>query len=71
MHIQTCVQWLPDKCSLHKTTVEEKLVSREKKMFNLTFPNLTIIISKSECKKLQRKYMFKKYCKKGKGCARC
>ena len=31
MHIQTCVQWLPDKCSLHKTTVEEKLVSREKK----------------------------------------
>ena len=55
MHIQTCVQWLPDKCSLHKTTVEEKLVSREKKMFNLTFPNLTIIISKSECKKLKRK----------------
>ena len=51
MHIQTCVQWLPDKCSLHKTTVEEKLVSREKKMFNLTL----IIVSKSECKKLQRK----------------
>lgn len=48
-----CVQCLPGNYSLHKTTVEEKLVSRENKMFNLTFPNLKTIVSNGECKKLQ------------------
>ena len=45
----TCVQWLPGNYSLHKTTMEEKLVSRENKMFNLTFPNLMTIVSNGEC----------------------
>ena len=50
------MQWLPDNYSWHKTTVEEKLVSRENKVFNLTFPKCQmIIVSNGECKELQRK----------------
>ncbi|CAH3177200.1 unnamed protein product, partial [Porites lobata] len=49
--LETCAQWLTDNCRLHKTTVEEKLVSRENKVFNLTFPKCLMIIVSSEISK--------------------